>query len=474
MTIYSTDFSEYTLDTNLSDWTVQWGDSADISYKARSNSNPYRVSEKKLEFVDTGSDGRKVVTWDDVGSVADIDILAKIKMGSVIGTSAVRIYARVSGSDTTENCYFVQVLSTSFGIHKYVAGTSLSVDFVDFNLSANDEFWVRFSLVGTALKAKIWEKDSVEPDDWTIEVTDSSLSSGLVGLGHYESTLTFYCDYFECVTVSGSATYPPSGWDYNNAFSTINGTDAVPPYLNTGKAQGGQFIDSSRKLKGVSIYCVDHSDDIRIAVYSGGSLVDGPEGATLLKDFGLTSGSVTNDYVTITTGDDIDIPVDTPIWFVIKGDNAAGFSFRASTIDKEGCHGNFQLAKGRFDVTDNTGNDPDVAFAGTFPTGTETDAAYWYDVKILLDGDLDGNLSTTQIHQLTAEVLADGEPNARIHQVTTEVLASGVSEVALHQAVVEVIEAGSPEVALHQMVVEVIEQYIPAEEVDIPPVFMII
>lgn len=384
MTIYSTDFTEYTLDTDLSDWTLNWNTNA--TYEAVTNSDPLKVSAVKLDLTSTVASARKVLTWDDIGSVADTDILVKIKVGSTLETNGLRIYARVSGGVSSENAYFVSIKPEILTIDKYVAGASSAIASSDFDLSANNEFWIRFRVNDTSLKARIWAVDTVEPNDWMLQGTDSSLTTGNCGLGFYELNQTLYADFFECVTGGNSATYPPSGWEENNSFGAINAS-AFPGYMDAGRAMGGQFIDSYRKLKGVGIYCTDHSDDIRLAVYSGGSLSTGPEGATLLKDFGKTSGSVVNDYVTIMTEDDIDIPVDTPIWFVVKGDNAAGFQFRSSDLNGDVCCGNYQIARGRCAVDNPIGKDPDVAYPATFPSGSVAFASYWYDVKIYLDDD---------------------------------------------------------------------------------------
>jgi hypothetical protein len=424
MAIYSTNFSEYTTGVNLSDWTDYWS-AGNFTYQAAVNSGTYKVSTKWCNFNSSTAHGRRVLTWDDVGSVADVDILVKIKQNGLTNNGS-RTYARVSGSAASENAYLVAVAGglQKVTIGKYLAGVSSNLaQITAFTQHTTDEYWVRFRVNGTSVKAKIWAEDAVEPNDWLLETTDSDLSSGYCGIGNYDSTQDFYCDFFECVTGGGTATYPPSSFTYNNAFVNYPCKDNTS-YANWGRVLGGQFIDTSRKLKGVGVYCIDHSADIRVAVYSGGTLSD-PTGATLLKDFGKTSGAVVTDWVDIFTTDDISVPSATPIWFVVKGNNASGFGTKCSDVNATGNAGCYQIARGCGDVTATIGSDPDVAFAATFPSVTPSFTAYWYDWKIYLDGHPDLP-NTARLSQLVAEILVEGTPKTRLSQLVAEVVEKSI------------------------------------------------
>jgi len=72
--------------------------------------------------------------------------------------------------------------------------------------SAAQEVRVRFQVVGTALKAKIWLASAPEPDPWAIDTTDSALSAaGSVGVkserntGNTNANAEFRFDNFEMV-----------------------------------------------------------------------------------------------------------------------------------------------------------------------------------------------------------------------------------------------------------------------------------
>ena len=150
------------------------------------------------------------------------------------------------------------------------------------------------------------------------------------------------------------------------------------------------MAEAGRSLRGIGLYCTDHSDDVRVAVYSGGTLANGPgsagDEATLLRDFGKTSGAVVNDWVKL-WGDAVEIPAGEPLWVVVKGDNAAGFEVIFSTLSKMGVTADYQTAKGRGVVSGQVGTDPDVAFAGTFPTGNAVFTDDIHGFMIYLDGD---------------------------------------------------------------------------------------
>lgn len=379
MALVETLFSEYS-DGTPADWTDYWS-TGDLAATIESNaSGDVKFGTKWLKY-ETNAPDRSVLTWDDLGSMSDVSVIAKVRIGASAETNGIRLYLRVGGADTTEDSYHLEISPSTFKIAKYVSGSSVSLQSGLFQFSANAEYWIKFQAIGTALKAKIWNASSIEPYDWNLETTDSSHASGYVGIGAYDLNQDFYLDYFGADTTEVNL---PSAFLDDLRFSNTKIPTTSSASWNFARAMGGYFTESGRKLKGAGIYCkATHSDQVRIAVYSGGDLVTGPQGSTLLKDFGLTAGVAVDQWIDITTTDDISIPVNAPLWIVIKGDNASGLYF---TYSSKPVHcGNFQFARGRTDVETMIGKDPDVAFASTFPAGTDTFSASWYAVRIILD-----------------------------------------------------------------------------------------
>ncbi len=376
MALVETLFSEYPLGVPA-DWTDFWG-TGDIAATIESNAaGDIDFGTKWLKY-ETNADDRSVLTWDDLGSMSDVCAIAKIKD---VVRGSFRLFLRVGGTAGNEDGYFVYPTVSVLHIYKFKAGVATSLISSNFIPITNAEYWVKFQVIGTALKAKIWRADSIEPYDWHLETTDSGIASGYVGVGSGSINHDFNVDYFGA---DSSEIDLPASYTDDVYFSTTSIGITLDTMIDYARAQGGYFTKPNRKLTGVRVWCEDlHNDQIRIGVYSGGSLVTGPQGATLLKDFGLTSGVGTKQWISIATGDDINIPVDEPLWIVVKGDNASGFETNY-TPDAMHC-GDFQVVRGATVVTGIIGKDPDVSFPSAFPAGTDTFGNNWFLIEILTE-----------------------------------------------------------------------------------------
>ena len=380
MALVETLFSEYP-DGAPADWTDFWG-TGDFTATVETNAaGDIDFGTKWLKY-ESSADDRSVLTWDDLGNMSDVCMVVKIRP-SIIAINGIRLFLRVGGVATDEDAYICYAGTNFLAINKYKDGASVSLDSEAFALIIDKEYWLKFQVIGTALKAKIWSADSVEPYDWHIETTDADIASGAVGIGAYDGTQDFYLDY---IGVDSSEIGLPAAFTDDEYFNSTHMPTSNTSFSNSSFAMGGYFDGVGRKLKGVRIWCTaTHADQIRVAVYSGGNLVTGPQGSTLLKDFGLTAGVGVDQWIEINTADNIDIPVDTPLWLVVKGDNAAGF--KLVYIGDAAHSGNFQFARGRTAVTAIIGNDPDVAYAATFPAGVDTFGNFWFAVGIKTEYD---------------------------------------------------------------------------------------
>lgn len=378
MALTETLFSEYP-NGAPADFTDFWG-TGDFTAIVESNAGgDIDFGTKWLKF-DASAADRSALTWDDLGSMSDVCAIAKIRI-STVTTHGPVVFLRVGGAATTEDAYFCAVGSGNIYIYKYVNGATTLLGSIGFIGVANKEYWVKSQAIGTAIKAKIWAADSIEPDEWHLEATDSDIASGYVGIGGIAATDLFYLDYFG---VDTSEINLPTAYEDEVYFGPTHVPVTSSLGYNYAMAMGGHFDTASRKLKGVEIYCkTTHNDQVRIGIYSGGALDTGPQGATLLKDFGLTSGSDVNQWIEITTGDDIDIPENAPLWIVVKGDNGTGFYF-TYTANLGQC-GDFQIARGRCDVSGIIGKDPDVAFPNPFTAGSASFSDSIWNFRILTE-----------------------------------------------------------------------------------------
>lgn len=423
MTIYTTDFSEYTTGVNLSDWSDFWS-AGGSTYQAASNSGTYKVGSKCCEFAQTAS-SRKVITWDDIGSVADSDIIVKINITDSLGSSdGARVFSRVGGSSSSEDGYFFSINNSQVKINKYVAGVSTAIALKTFEYNVGDSYYFRCQTTGTTLRCKIWAENAVEPYDWLISQTDTSLSSGYVGFGGYSSGEDFSIDYFSCGVGVDSSVFPPSNISSAlNKFGYVGKAATSATSNNLCRAMGGQFSTSDKYLTGISIKHSGSSTTIRAAVYSGGSLSN-PNGATLLHDFGEISVTTSPTEASCTA---VEIPNDTPIWLIIK---YASFGLTYSAVNAYANAGNYQVENGRADLTSSLGYDTSVAFDSTLSTSTPTFSANWYPWDITISatstetGDLDAEFPALEITATGSDYLLSGDALFPAMEIT----ATGISE----------------------------------------------
>ena len=101
--------------------------------------------------------------------------------GTISSFTYTNLGAIVRYSDPN-NWYKAYIDGSSLIIQKRVAGSYTILASVPFSASPNSAYSVRFQVVGSTLSAKAWLASSPEPAAWSTSVSDSSLSSGHVGL----------------------------------------------------------------------------------------------------------------------------------------------------------------------------------------------------------------------------------------------------------------------------------------------------
>ena len=146
--------------------------------------------------VDHSGENRYALSWDAVGDVADVDIIARIRWAEQLQGVA-RVYARGSGT-TGETGYFVDVHSDTDEIElwRYNNGAATQIGSALSKAIVEDTwYWLRFRVVGTALKYKMWIDGVSEPVSWDKEETDATLATGWVGFGSYRGNFND-CDWF--------------------------------------------------------------------------------------------------------------------------------------------------------------------------------------------------------------------------------------------------------------------------------------
>lgn len=212
MAQYSTNFSEYTAGQEPSDWTHQW--STAISYTAETGSG---LGGKLLQQAHT-AEGVGGLSWDDAGSAADVEILAKVRLHSDTSTIdyGAGLHLRGSGASGSANAYHVSLDlgGQQVNIGRNVAGSYASiVSSVAFTFTYDQWVWIRFRVNGTAIKVRWWLDGNSEPGTWNVETTNSDVTgAGTTGVYTYDGIDDQY-DFFSVDNDGGTAPSPSSGWD---------------------------------------------------------------------------------------------------------------------------------------------------------------------------------------------------------------------------------------------------------------------
>ncbi|HBF44012.1 MAG TPA: hypothetical protein DDW42_10385 [Desulfobacteraceae bacterium] len=377
---FFTDFSEYTTGLALTDWTERW-DTSNVSNTVQAATWEHSLGKKVL--YDNNSAARKFLSWDDFDGYdnENVDILILFNITSTMASNPVRVGARCSGASSSENGYFVQATGTNISLFRYVAGATTNIKQQEIKLYADSYYWIRFRVNDSSLKVKVWGYQTPQPYAWNIDETDTNITgNGWCGFGAYD--IIDADIYYYAATLGGTASP-----EIPEAFTGIENFGALVPFypannsnVNYARAHGGTFVSNEPMyVTGMSVWCNStHTSQIRLAVYTGGDLSTGPEGAELLVDLGQTSGSDTDQWVEVTCTPVL-IPQGKPLWLVFKG-NDSGFNFVSN--DHPGSSGSFQNAKGRYAPTGVISTDETTSFPDPWPTDAGTFADLWYCMRI--------------------------------------------------------------------------------------------
>lgn len=151
--------------------------------------------------------------------------------------------------------------------------------------------------------------------------------------------------------------------------------------VNHSRAMGGTSPDlDGMLLRSINVYVGStHTSQLRLAAYTGGNLSTGPAGASLLYDFGQTSGTSTNTWLFYESlGDDIIIPKNSPTWCAWKG-NDSGFTIHYYSSSPSGS--NYQTGQGRWDSA-SVSSDETVAYPSTWPADGGSFFDFWYSIYL--------------------------------------------------------------------------------------------
>lgn len=162
-------------------------------------------------------------------SGADVDVVIKIAVTVLAtGTGSIQVGLIARYTDGS-NYYFSELLldpttnAVSLRTQKLVAGSFTSFGTVATGLthSGSNQYWLRFQVKGSTLRARVWLSGNTEPTTWLAEYTDTALPTGSavgvrssLGTGNTNTLpVTIAFDDFTATPVEISATeqdtWPP-------------------------------------------------------------------------------------------------------------------------------------------------------------------------------------------------------------------------------------------------------------------------
>lgn len=213
-------------------------------------------------------------------------------------------------------------------------------------------------------------KNQLTVNSWSATSINVDMSLGALS----EGNLWAFVTNKGALVSSGYAIYVATNLPWGKTS-----TGELSIVTSTCRAMGGTSPNIDDMLfKGVALRFSDtHTNQIRLGVYSGGTLDTSPEGATLLYET-LTDGTIINDWwIKSYPGSDISLPKNNPIWVAQKASDAtSNFSYSGSPS------GDYQSDRGRWNSVA-VDIDESVAYPGTWPADAGSFGNFWYDTYIL-------------------------------------------------------------------------------------------
>jgi len=223
-TTYRTTFAGTEIGALPAGWSPEFVSNAD-DWATVAEGSP--AGEKLLRF-DGTSNGRHALSYDQVDTVSDAELLGLFRLSDLSQsiTDGGRLMLRGSGTGESETAYFFNAAAGAFSIWKYVDGDSEIL--TEWGTPTDGQwYFARFRAEGDGLRARVWPADATEPDAWDATVQDASVDAGWVGVGSYSEVPD---DWGFLGVGVGGATAPTPNLETDTSYSptavisTLDGT----------------------------------------------------------------------------------------------------------------------------------------------------------------------------------------------------------------------------------------------------------
>ena len=296
MAQYYTDFSEYTVGVQPSDWTQRWQIDQAWTVEADAGAPGGKVLRSPVE---TG-DVRRGWTWDAIDADADradVEIFAQIKYTGVAAESDLLLTSRGSGTSSSVTTYRhgARPYNNEVALSEYVGSNFDYVGDVKFyTMSAGTSYDVLVQVRGTAHKIKAWVTGESEPAAWDVEAIDSSISAaGWVGLLKYRGASTDV-SVFSVGTGTDSALrapVTPTTATLDTAAASATSATEYAATVNTDKNSGTLYhVITQSVTKPTATQIKAAENDLGAAAVAGSSQAVTATGEQSVSGAGLTGG----------------------------------------------------------------------------------------------------------------------------------------------------------------------------------------
>jgi hypothetical protein len=223
----ATYFRDFSSGDGISDFT-------ELAHVSGNNAPSWAIQNTDEVIATSASSHLESLAWNDIDSDADRDDVEVLGLYRLPATSTTnRVFSVRVSTDSSRTCYAVRLRNADVYAYRVTGSTATQLGGdTTISLTTGNWYWVRFRIIGSAYKVKVWAEGDSEPttggagDGWNVSNTDSTYSTaGSVGLLKGNNTTAHEWSMFGVGTNGDTA--PSSGFaavSFSGTVPTINGT----------------------------------------------------------------------------------------------------------------------------------------------------------------------------------------------------------------------------------------------------------
>jgi uncharacterized repeat protein (TIGR02059 family) len=263
---------------------------------------------------------RSLLSYTAAGTLENVEILAEIlaESGTATQLNSVGIVGRGAGSNTSEAGYAAfprpwRTDATKLRVAKYVSSNFTELVATDVADFSSLRFLCRFRISGTSLQTRVWQHGDTEPEAWTDERTDSSVTgAGAIGIAQNVQTSAWAIRVFQFAyategdTASFVAATTPAALTSATATSVTTTTATIGATTDTAAGTLYAVITTSATPPSAAQVKAGQNNGGTSAVWAGSnaSLV---VGANTFAATGLTADTAYHSYFVQDDGADSNV-----------------------------------------------------------------------------------------------------------------------------------------------------------------------